>query len=109
MIERRRVYHVFDGGGNRGDVLLAAFVSESLPSSFFADAPKFRHVLRDKETTSRGLSGLVCLSRTSERGEKGDCVEEGGGEEGSARGSVHFAGGATTPPAPSRSHGDSPG
>jgi hypothetical protein len=30
-----------DGGGNRGDVLLAAFVSESLPSSFFADDPKF--------------------------------------------------------------------
>ena len=65
------------------------------------------HVLR--ETTSRGLCGLVCPSRTSERGEKGDCVEEGGGEEGSARGGVHFAGGATTPPAPSRSHGDSPG
>ena len=38
------------------------------------------HVLR--ETTSRGLCGLVCLSRTSERGEKGYCVKEGGGEEG---------------------------
>jgi hypothetical protein len=37
------------------------------------------HVLR--ETTSRGLCGLVCLSRTSERGGKGDCVKEGGGEE----------------------------
>jgi hypothetical protein len=37
------------------------------------------HVLR--ETTSRGLCGLVCPSRTSERGE-GDCVKEGGGEEG---------------------------
>ena len=34
------------------------------------------------ETTSRGLCGLVCLSRTSARGEKGDCVKEGGGEEG---------------------------
>jgi hypothetical protein len=35
-------YHddVLDGGGNRRDVLLAAFVSESLPSSFFLDAPK---------------------------------------------------------------------
>jgi hypothetical protein len=31
-----------------------------------------------RETTSRGLCGLVCPSRTSER--KGDCVKEGGGE-----------------------------
>jgi hypothetical protein len=38
------------------------------------------HVLR--ETTSRGLGGLVCPSRTSERGGEGDCVKEGGGEEG---------------------------
>ena len=38
------------------------------------------HVLR--ETTSRDLSGLVCPSRTSERGGEGDCVKEGGGEEG---------------------------
>ena len=35
------------------------------------------HVLR--ETTSRGLCGLVCPSRTSERGGKGYCVKEGGG------------------------------
>jgi hypothetical protein len=38
------------------------------------------HVLR--ETTSRGLCGLVCPSRTSERGGEGDCVKEGGGKEG---------------------------
>jgi hypothetical protein len=38
------------------------------------------HVLR--ETTSRGLCGLVCPSRTSDRGGEGDCVKEGGGEEG---------------------------
>jgi hypothetical protein len=38
------------------------------------------HVLR--ETTSRGLCGLVCPSRTSERGGEGDSVKEGGGEEG---------------------------
>jgi hypothetical protein len=38
------------------------------------------HVLR--ETMSRGLCGLVCPSRTSERGGIGDCVKEGGGEEG---------------------------
>jgi hypothetical protein len=33
------------------------------------------HVLR--ETTSRVLCGLVCPSRTSERGGKGYCVKEG--------------------------------
>jgi hypothetical protein len=33
-------------------------------------------------TTSRGLCGLVCPSRTSERGEEGYCVKGGGGEEG---------------------------
>ena len=38
------------------------------------------HVLR--ETTSRGLCGLVCPSCTSERGVEGDCVKEGGGREG---------------------------
>jgi hypothetical protein len=38
------------------------------------------HVLR--VTTSRGLCGLVCASRTSERGGEGDCVKEGGGREG---------------------------
>ena len=48
------------------------------------------HVLR--ETTSRGLCGLVCPSRTSERGGERDCVKEGGGGEGSARGSVHWSG-----------------
>jgi hypothetical protein len=42
------------------------------------------HVLR--ETTSRGLRGLVCPSRTSELGGEGHCVKEGG----SARGSVHW-------------------
>ena len=31
-----------------------------------------------RETTSRGLCGLVCASRTSERGGEGDCVKEGG-------------------------------
>jgi hypothetical protein len=35
-----------------------------------------------RETTSRGLCGLVCPSRTSEHGGEGDCVKEGGGEEG---------------------------
>jgi hypothetical protein len=35
-----------------------------------------------RETTSRGLCGLGCPSRTSERGGEGDCVKEGGGGEG---------------------------
>jgi hypothetical protein len=35
-----------------------------------------------RETTSRGLCGLVCPSRTSERGGEGDRVKEAGGEEG---------------------------
>jgi hypothetical protein len=38
-----------------------------------------------RETTSRGLCGIVCPSRTSERGGEGDCVacvKEGGGGEG---------------------------
>ena len=51
------------------------------------------HVLR--ETTSRGLCGLVCPSRTSERGGKGDRVK-GGGEEGE-RERERVLGGATTP------------
>jgi hypothetical protein len=45
-----------------------------------------------RETTSRGLCGLVCPSRTSERGGEGDCVKEGGEEKGSARGIVHWSG-----------------
>jgi hypothetical protein len=28
------------------------------------------------------MCGLVCPSRSSKRGGKGDCVKEGGGEEG---------------------------
>jgi hypothetical protein len=35
-----------------------------------------------RETTSRGLRGLVCPSPTSERGGEGDCVKEGGEGEG---------------------------
>jgi hypothetical protein len=35
-----------------------------------------------RETTSRGMCGLGCPSRTSERGGEGDCLKEGGGGEG---------------------------
>jgi hypothetical protein len=37
-------------------------------------------------TVSSVLCGLVCPSRTSERGGKGECVKEGGGEEGEQEG-----------------------
>jgi hypothetical protein len=39
-----------------------------------------------RETTSRGLCGLVCPSHTSERGGEGYCVKGGGGEEGEREG-----------------------
>jgi hypothetical protein len=35
-----------------------------------------------EEDAATGLCGLVCPSRTSERGGEGDCVKEGGGGEG---------------------------
>ena len=41
-----------------------------------------------RETMSRGLCGLVCPSRTSERGGEGYCVKEEGEKKGSVRGSV---------------------
>jgi hypothetical protein len=47
------------------------------------------------DTASRSLCGLVCPSRTSERGGQGDCVNEEGGEEGE-RETRAFIGGATT-------------
>jgi hypothetical protein len=36
----------------------------------------------EPEMTSRGLCGLVCPSRNSERQGEGDCVKEEGEEEG---------------------------
>jgi len=39
-------------------------------------------IFKIRDTTSRGLSLLVCPSRNSERGGKGDCVKEREGEEG---------------------------
>ena len=39
-----------------------------------------------RETTSRGLCGLVCPSRTCERGGEGDCVKEGERGEGEREG-----------------------
>ena len=35
-----------------------------------------QHSLSLRETTSRGLCGLVCPSHTGERGGEGDCVKE---------------------------------
>jgi hypothetical protein len=54
-----------------------------------------------REATSRGLCGLVCPSRTSERGGKGDCVKEGGGEEGRRGAREGACTGAATMPQPS--------
>ena len=51
------------------------------------------HVLR--ETTSRGLCGLVCPSRTSGRGGEGYCVKEGGGGEGERERERELSGAAT--------------
>jgi hypothetical protein len=48
-----------------------------------------------RETTSRGLCGLGCPSRTSERGGEGDCVKEGGGGEGKCE-RLHWSGYDTT-------------
>ena len=53
------------------------------------------HVLR--ETISRGLCALLCPLHTSERGGEGDCVKEGGGEEGERERERECRGGATTP------------
>jgi hypothetical protein len=42
----------------------------------------FLRQVKDSATAlfqKRGLCGLVCRSRTSERGGEGDCVKEGGG------------------------------
>ena len=60
--------------------LLLQYLLESCSRGGVREGDSGGHVLR--ETTSRGLCGLVCPSRTSERGAKGDGVKEGGGEEG---------------------------
>jgi hypothetical protein len=54
------------------------------------------HVLR--EMTNRGLCGLTCPSRTSERGGEGDCVKEGRGGKGERE---RACTGAATMPHPS--------
>ena len=61
---------------------VCVFLTAEPISKLFAwgDGDSGGHVLR--ETTSRGLCGLVCPSRNSERGGEGDCVKEGGGGEG---------------------------
>jgi len=47
-----------------------------------------------RQTTSRGLCGLVCPSRTSERGGEGYCGKKEGEKKGSVRGACKE--GATT-------------
>jgi hypothetical protein len=77
--EKAACIFFYVGGVNlRGSVFITAVPITKLFAWGKGDSGG--HVLR--ETTSRGLCGLVCPSRTSERGGKGDCVKEGGGEEG---------------------------
>jgi hypothetical protein len=59
-------------------VCVCVFISAGLSTKLFAwgGGDMGGHVLRER--TSRGLCGLVCPSRTSERGGEGDCVKEGG-------------------------------
>jgi hypothetical protein len=66
----------------RGAVSVCVFITAGPSTKLFTwgGGDMGGHVLR--ETTSRGLCGLVCPSRTSERGGEGDCVKGGGGEEG---------------------------
>jgi len=67
-----------------GDPLLCVcvFITAVPTTKLFAwgEGDSGGHALR--ETTRRGLRGLVCPSQTSERGGEGDCVKEGGGGEG---------------------------
>jgi len=63
-------------------VYVCVFITARLSTKLFAwgGGDVGGHVLR--ETTSRGLCGLVCPSRTIERRGEGDCVKEGGGGKG---------------------------
>ncbi len=61
-------------------VFITSFTAIPVTKLFAWEGDSGGHVLR--ETTSRGLCGLVYPSRTSEHGGEGDCVKEGRGEEG---------------------------
>ena len=63
-------------------VKLSVFITAVPSIKLFAwgEGDSGGHVLR--ETTSRGLCGLVCPSHTSEHWGEGDHVKEGGGGEG---------------------------
>jgi hypothetical protein len=62
------------------DTAIMCLLLENLKKLFaWGEGDSGGHVLR--ETTSRGLCGLVCPSRTSERKGEGDCVKEGGAFE----------------------------
>ena len=70
------------GNGEGASVCVCVFITAGPSTKLFAwrGGDIGGHVLQ--ETTSRGLRGLVCPSRTSERGGEGDCGKEGGGGEG---------------------------
>ena len=77
---------ICDGYHNRPTpalrVCVCVFITAVPTTKLFAwgEGDSGGHVLR--ETTSRGLCGLVCPSCTSEVGGEGDYVNEGGGGEG---------------------------
>jgi hypothetical protein len=68
-------------GGVASECVCVFITSEPIIKLFaWGEGDSGGHVLR--ETTSRGLRGLVCPSPTSERGGEGDGVKEGGEGEG---------------------------
>ena len=99
QLEGLSVVKTWNPGGNQeyvahSEKLACVFITAGPSTKLFTwrEGDSGGHVLR--ETTSRDLCGLVCPSRTSEPWGEGDCVKEGGGEEGEkkgiARGSVHW-------------------
>ena len=71
---------VVDFGAEGIEVDVCVYYSVPITKLFaWGEGDSGGHVLR--ETTSRGLCGPVCPSRTSERGGEGDCVNEDGGKE----------------------------
>jgi len=60
----------------------AAIALTSITTAKHSPTRTPNHPHKLQRTTSRDLCGLVCPSRITERGGKGDCVKERGGEEG---------------------------
>jgi len=80
MMMRRQVTRTLES--DEFNLAVCVFITVRPVTKLFAwgEGDSGGHVLR--ETTSRGLCGLVCLSRTSEREGEGYCVKDGVGGEG---------------------------